>query len=136
MARICEIDGCENTNIAAYGLCWKHYQRARRHNGDVSDPEYVNSGKQCSAPECTEQASNRGLCTKHYVRWMKHGNISTTLRPPSYNGHVCMMRGCEERPRSEQLCHNHYYNYRYHYRKGRYKNVQEYVNEMTRKEQA
>lgn len=34
--RTCSIDGCDGTNIAAKGWCWKHYRRWLRHG----DPEH------------------------------------------------------------------------------------------------
>lgn len=34
----------------------------------------------CSADDCDKEVSARGLCSKHYYRWRKHGDVSVTLR--------------------------------------------------------
>lgn len=122
----CNIQGCDNTNIAARGMCHKHYARQRRH-GNTDDPEYINKGKICSVPDCNIEAHTRGLCIKHHVRWLNHQDVHMTLKPASYEGHVCIIRGCDERVRGEQLCNKHLYNYKYHLKKGNLENIQQYV---------
>ena len=127
MRHVCEIEGCENTNIAAKGLCWKHYRRMLRHD-NTDDPDYVNSGKTCIIEGCDESAKLEGMCRKHYSRLKRNGNPTLLTREENYkDGDTCLINGCNERPRSHRLCHNHYHSYRYHVRKGNLDNVDEYV---------
>lgn len=89
----CSIENCEDT-LKSKGLCGKHYMRHYRH-GDVAyshkqNPPPIRLGKykhvKCIAPGC--QVVNegykthlvKGLCTKHYQRWLKHGNYNINMR--------------------------------------------------------
>ena len=40
----------------------------------------------CSIEECEDDTSSRGMCVKHYTRWLRHGDPFITLRqPPQVN---------------------------------------------------
>jgi hypothetical protein len=40
------------------------------------------SPKQCEIEGCPAPASSRGWCTKHYTRWVRHGDPLKTLKTP------------------------------------------------------
>lgn len=33
----------------------------------------------CKAANCTSKGTKRGMCHKHYMRWLRHGNTETVL---------------------------------------------------------
>lgn len=123
----CKINGCENTNIAAYGMCWKHYARERR-RGTTDDPEYIND-KPCSVAGCSETARSQGMCHRHFMRYDRYGDPSVLFKRSKYHPPLpCVMKGCEEPQKSRDLCHKHYYNFLYHKKKGNVEdNIYEYV---------
>ena len=41
-------------------------------------------GMKCSVPDCDRPISNKGVCTKHYQRFLKHGSPYTVL---THDGH-------------------------------------------------
>lgn len=43
----------------------------------------------CSAPDCPDRARSRGLCPKHYSRWLRHG--STDRKQRSHHGTVARL---------------------------------------------
>lgn len=40
----------------------------------------------CSVDECQQSTFSREWCTKHYTRWLRHGDPNTTTRAPSTPG--------------------------------------------------
>jgi hypothetical protein len=60
----CSVEGC-TTKAYCKGLCFKHYQRARRHDGDTSDTPRITI---CTMEGCGGKVSAKGLCRKHYQR--------------------------------------------------------------------
>ena len=72
----CRIASCANEARAAKGMCWKHYQRARRH-GDPLTVLIAPPGarvRQCSIKDCDRNVAARSWCQKHYQRWQRHGD--------------------------------------------------------------
>jgi len=57
----CSVEGC---TIKAYckGLCAKHYQRARRHDGDTSDRPRMTI---CTIEGCGGKVYSKGFCRQH-----------------------------------------------------------------------
>lgn len=58
----------------------------------------------CSVPDCGNGHFGRGLCTKHYQRWAKHGSpdIVKTKKPS-----VCTIDGCGRPNKARGLCLAH-----------------------------
>lgn len=122
----------ELKRIAARGLCEKHYQRWRRH-GNVSDPDYINSGKQCSVDGCERDAVSKGMCNMHYDRAEKHGDPEIVMprgnhRPPmAYDSNMCVVHDCRDDIVAQELCYKHYHNYMYHLRQRNVLNIFDYL---------
>lgn len=68
--------------------------------------------KTCRIEGCSSKAHGHSLCTKHYLRWYKHGDPLALL--PRYN--TCLVDDCDRTPRSTLvgLCEMHYYRKRRH----------------------
>lgn len=61
------------------------------------------SGKPCSVSDCSGAAIKRGMCSKHYQRWRKHGDplhVVTPERAPCSE--------CGEPAQARSLCPKHY----------------------------
>lgn len=122
-----------NAKIAARGMCWKHYARWRRRNGDVSDPDFINKGKVCKIDDCQDEAKAEGYCIKHHRRVEKYADPtivhtpSDSFVPMTYDKLQCVMSGCKEEKNSKELCCKHYHNYMYHKRTGLVNTVFDYL---------
>lgn len=79
--RQCAAPDCPRVNVIARGLCWAHYQRARRASGYKPPPRGP-----CTYPGCPNAASTSitRLCTTHVHRWLTHGSFDPPRmgRPP------------------------------------------------------
>lgn len=128
----CIIEGCDNEAKAAKGLCHKHYQRQRRH-GNTDDPDYINSGKQCSVEGCEDDAHNKGLCLVHYQRFSKYGDVHHVENLRGQMDPVCRIDGCDESTIAHNLCNKHLTNFRYH-RGVSAKDANEYIEKKNRGE--
>ena len=75
--RQCAAPDCPRVNVIARGLCWAHYQKARREAGYKSPPRGP-----CSFPGCPNGASTSRtrLCTTHVRRWETHGSFDPRPR--------------------------------------------------------
>ena len=128
---ICNIENCVNTNIAAKGLCWKHYRRFLK-TGDTRDP-FPNKGKLCKVENCLRDAKAKGMCFKHYSKIKKYKNPKDGRTNKTNKRVSCSITGCELPCKCKHLCANHYSNYRYYKRKFVVQNVKDYfkLKEMT-----
>lgn len=123
--RTCKVPGCDKTNIAAHGLCWMHYNRQRNNGRLDRDPKQAELT--CSVEGCTLTAVTKGMCTRHYHRYQKHGDphVTFVIRLPD---ELCLVDGCGlQIYNSDHLCHKHHYNHMYHLSKGRYENMADYL---------
>lgn len=66
----------------------------------------TSSTSRCSVDRCENPTKARGLCNKHYQRWLRHGDATTRIR--YNNSGQCKIRGCTAPARSRQLCQAHY----------------------------
>lgn len=57
----------------------------------------------CSIAECGDAVKARGWCSKHYQRWVKHGDPAYS--PPQTR---CSVNGCERPHKGHGLCKLHY----------------------------
>ncbi len=92
----CSVEGCATAKHSK-GLCRTHMYRLK-HNGDVNIVRkggYSNGNSppskgtvlhpRCIVPGCDikhgDQKANlrKGLCNKHYLRWLRHGDYNVTL---------------------------------------------------------
>lgn len=58
----------------------------------------------CAVEECGKPVERRQWCSKHYQRWMRHGDTAMTHR---YEGALCTITDCERAARSHGLCGTH-----------------------------
>jgi hypothetical protein len=96
----CNVKGC-TTKAYCKGLCFKHYQRARRHDGDTSDrPRII----ECTIEGCDGKVCAKVFCPKHYMRALRHDR-NTSDRPVIVR--TCRVEGCSGRVWGKGLCHKH-----------------------------
>lgn len=48
----------------------------------------------CTVPDCSKREIARGWCTKHYNRWLKHGDANHATRRWAPRGTRCRHDGC------------------------------------------
>lgn len=108
-AEKCVIDECGAQPTVGKGLCRKHFKRLHR-TGSTADPvSEPRTLGECSAAGCQKIESRRGLCSMHYTRWKKHGDVEVTLRTwTSQAGLACSMAGCDVAANSQGLCRRHW----------------------------
>ena len=88
----CKVEGCESSFSMKLGYCNRHYIRLRRF-GDANYPakdikKPHEPARICLAENCDGVASRRGMCTRHYARFMTHGNTTTMHRAPNGAGSI------------------------------------------------
>ena len=68
----------------------------------------------CSVDECDGPTGKgvphtaRGLCVKHYTRWLRHGDPLVTLRNRPAPGTVCSIPGCDQPYFGKGYCGKHH----------------------------
>jgi hypothetical protein len=103
----CTVKGC-TTRARSKGLCFKHYHRARRHNGDTSDRPRITI---CTVEGCGGKVEAKGLCHKHYQR-ARRRDRKTSDRPRIMR--TCRVEGCGGKAIKHGLCNKHYIRARKH----------------------
>jgi hypothetical protein len=103
----CSVKGC-TAKVFGKGLCVKHYQRARRYNGDTSDRPRITI---CTIEGCGGRVEAKGLCHKHYQR-ARRPNRKTHDGPRIVR--TCSVEGCGGRAIKHGLCNKHYIRARKH----------------------
>jgi hypothetical protein len=63
----------------------------------------------CSVEGCERVASCRGLCSKHYNRFLRHGDPNVVRRRG-----VCTIEGCGKKASSRIHCRKHHYAFKNH----------------------
>jgi hypothetical protein len=102
----CNVQGC-TTKACCKGLCAKHYQRARRHDGDTSDRAITI----CEIEGCGRKVEAKGLCPKHYWR-ARSRDRNTSDRTRIVR--TCSVEGCGGKATRLGLCNKHYIRARKH----------------------
>lgn len=74
-------------------MCNMHYQRWLLLNGP-----------RCEVADCNKPQKSRSLCTMHYTRMMRHGNVDT----PVVESRICEMKGCDRPALARGWCSKHY----------------------------
>lgn len=74
---------------------------------------------ECSVDGCNKMAHARGWCPMHYVRWRKHGDLTTIARggpkPKALSERPpCSIEGCERLARTRGWCKRHYLRWWFH----------------------
>ena len=64
----------------------------------------------CSVEACDGAVDTRGMCSKHYRRWLRNG--STDLRRQVID--TCSSEGCGRKPEARGLCQSHYTRWQRH----------------------
>jgi hypothetical protein len=103
----CNVQGC-TTKMRCKGLCLKHYQRARRHDGDTSARPRISI---CTIDGCGGRVYAKGLCHKHYKR-ARRPDRNTSDRPRIVR--TCSVEGCGGKAIKHGLCNKHYLRARRH----------------------
>jgi hypothetical protein len=102
----CNVKGC-TTKAYCKGLCAKHYQRARRHDGDTSDRPRIAI---CTIEGCGGKVDAKGLCRKHYQR-ARRPDRNTSGRPRVVR--TCCVEGCGGKAIKRGLCNKQPPRWRY-----------------------
>lgn len=77
MNRVCEAPDCDKPPRSRNTpYCEKHYYRLRRTGSLVvtRTPGISNLGVICPVDDCGKPAKTRGMCAKHYTRYIRHGD--------------------------------------------------------------
>lgn len=63
----------------------------------------------CEIPDCGNPVRNkaRGLCSRHYRRWQRHGDPLAGRRSPQ-PGRICEIKNCDKPTRERDWCTKHY----------------------------
>lgn len=68
--------------------------------------------KTCAVADCnriiTGRGDGRGMCSKHYLRWRRHGDPSVSKIDREQTGKSCKAEGCESPSGFKGYCVNHY----------------------------
>lgn len=93
----CEVRGCDRATEGRR-LCITHRTRRRRGEHDWDRPiRRWSRNRNCTVPACTNRASARGLCTGHYHRLQKWGDVRADVplrkvgQPIVSNGYVLIL---------------------------------------------
>jgi hypothetical protein len=106
----CNVEGC-TTKTYCKGLCAKHYQRARRHDGDTSDRAITI----CTIEGCGRKVEAKGFCRKHYEQARRRDrNTSDKPRDKPRIVRTCSVKGCGGKATRLGLCNKHYIRARKH----------------------
>jgi hypothetical protein len=86
---------------------------------DVSSPMiYISKARQdggtaskaCSVDDCECPTETRGLCSKHYRRWVRNGTTDLIRQPRD----ACSVDGCGRKHEAQGLCQSHYKRWQRH----------------------
>ena len=73
-----------------------------------------NDTRLCTIEGCEREQRSREWCSKHYMRWYKHGDPNATMRTPAGTYSVCVVDGCGRKHYSHGWCNMHYNRWRAH----------------------
>lgn len=76
--RICKQEDCNQTAFRPKGLCDWHYRHGLKTK--TADPRRINVGQVCSVEGCERQATKRGWCEAHCLRWYRYGDVNAYHR--------------------------------------------------------
>lgn len=65
----------------------------------------------CSVEECERPTDTRGMCSKHYRRWLRNGSTDLVRQPRD----VCSVEGCGRKHEARGLCQSHYKRWQRHH---------------------
>ena len=64
--------------------------------------------KNCTVENCSGFAVSKGLCAKHYQRFLRTGTTNLESTRSQNMGLQCAIRGCSEPARTKRMCTMHY----------------------------
>jgi len=67
----------------------------------------------CSVQGCERKHYGHGLCSKHWKRWYKYGDL-VGKRPAPQSGRLCSIEDCGQPHSRQGLCNRHYIRWRKH----------------------
>lgn len=82
MTKACAIDGCSRKiRTKSAECCEMHYYRIRRQGkpGAAESMRMPRSDAPCDVDGCQGKVTSKGMCSKHYARWVRHGDPITVL---------------------------------------------------------
>lgn len=103
--RTCSVPECERKHYG-HGYCQMHYKRVRA-TGSTEDQTHVPG--HCSVDDCEtvlSAGSGRGMCGKHYKRFMLHGDVNY-VRPKVIGVESCTIDGCGKLIQAQTFCSAH-----------------------------
>jgi len=114
--RSCSVDDCERDRKVR-GWCKLHYERMQ--NTGRLDLAPRPNRRPCEIDGCEgvsgAKGTARGLCSKHYTAWSRHGDPLKAGRQPMVAGSApCSVDGCELLVRTRGWCVAHYSNWLRH----------------------
>lgn len=98
---VCLINLCSRPT-AGRGLCRVHYNAERRDAQDRGDWDpHTAPDDPCEVEDCQGDQHSKGLCRKHYERWLNTG--TTDARAPR----LCSVEGCNMPHKGRGYCQMH-----------------------------
>jgi hypothetical protein len=106
----CVISNCGKKSIAK-SLCDKHYKMFILTGRTEKIPTTPVKGLLCSVEGCERPRQARGLCSIHYTRVLRRGDVGGAL-PETNKGDnwkkKCSVAGCNDFVKAKGLCRTHY----------------------------
>lgn len=62
----------------------------------------------CSVDNCNKPVFCRGICSFHYQKFRKSGELQLSRRPNGIKNLTCEVEGCDKPQHAKGLCSNHY----------------------------
>ena len=103
----CSVEGCGNGHKSR-GYCNTHYGQFRR--GSVIKPvkpRNMNPSQFCEVVGCSKKTKGLNLCSMHWRRLKKHGDVNTIL-DQTKPFKKCAKQGCISKSYCQNLCSKHY----------------------------
>lgn len=70
--------------------------------------------KICSVDGCEEKSCSKGLCSMHYTRLKRHGDLNHTEHKDNWKGMSCFVEGCDRKIKGHGYCHMHLSRFKKH----------------------
>jgi len=68
----------------------------------------VSIANKCSVDKCSTNNFCKQMCQKHYVRYLRYGDVNYISKVANYNGENCRYKGCSDPIRAKGLCNTHW----------------------------
>ena len=102
--KVCCVRGCYRTDMAAKGMCWRHYRYWRQHGHTDIPPRPI----VCCVPHCGKPIHASGFCHFHYSRKIKGISFEQPKYLKNERPPICRVGNCEREARVQGYCDTHY----------------------------